>query len=171
MAEFLSIKQVAEYLGVSIRTIYRLLKKGQLPATRIGWQWRIDKDVLDFYVRSRAYFVADTAISHLFFQPEVLAQYRKDPKYYVQESAYHGRLGLKQEHYDVHTLKSVKWSMKPEMQHKVERSLGIFHELKFWKVKLKDGSLVIVLDPRTYEILPPAEKGKWQSYQIVNPTI
>jgi len=37
---YLNIKQVAEYLGVSEKTVYRLLDKEEIPAVKVGRQWR-----------------------------------------------------------------------------------------------------------------------------------
>jgi len=43
----------AKYLGFHLVTIYRLLKKGEVPATKIGGQWRFKKDVLDAWLTDR----------------------------------------------------------------------------------------------------------------------
>jgi excisionase family DNA binding protein len=42
-----------QYLGFHLVTIYRLLKKQEIPATKIGGQWRFKKDVLDAWLMSR----------------------------------------------------------------------------------------------------------------------
>ena len=46
-------KEAAKYLGFHLVTIYRLLKKQQIPATKIGGQWRFKKDVLDSWLTDR----------------------------------------------------------------------------------------------------------------------
>ena len=38
---------VVAYLNVTPRTIYRLIRTGELPAIRIGHQWRIRQSDLD----------------------------------------------------------------------------------------------------------------------------
>ena len=43
----LTTQEAAEYLRVSRATILRCCKAGQLPAMRIGRQWRIDMDQLE----------------------------------------------------------------------------------------------------------------------------
>jgi excisionase family DNA binding protein len=43
----LTVREVASYLRVHSSTIYRLLKKGQLPAFRIGSDWRFMVDQID----------------------------------------------------------------------------------------------------------------------------
>jgi nitrogen PTS system EIIA component len=45
--DLLSPKQLAEYLQLSQRTIYRLLERGDLPAVRVGGQWRFRKAAVD----------------------------------------------------------------------------------------------------------------------------
>jgi excisionase family DNA binding protein len=43
---FLNIRETAAYLCVHRNTIYRLIKRGGLPARQIGGDWRIHKDDL-----------------------------------------------------------------------------------------------------------------------------
>jgi excisionase family DNA binding protein len=40
MNDILTVKEVAQYLKVNERTIYRLAKKGEIPAFRVGSSWR-----------------------------------------------------------------------------------------------------------------------------------
>jgi len=49
--EILTLQQAAEMLQISERTIQRMLKKGELPGTQIGGQWRFDRDQLRALVR------------------------------------------------------------------------------------------------------------------------
>jgi len=49
----LSVKEVARYLAVTERTVYRLLKKNALPSFRVGGLWRFKRDILDDWVKSR----------------------------------------------------------------------------------------------------------------------
>jgi len=43
-------REAARYLGVTIITLYRLTKKGELPGFKIGGQWRFKKDLLDAWI-------------------------------------------------------------------------------------------------------------------------
>jgi PTS system nitrogen regulatory IIA component len=45
--DLLSPKQLAEYLQLSQRTIYRLLERGDLPAVKVGGQWRFRRTAVD----------------------------------------------------------------------------------------------------------------------------
>lgn len=49
--EILTLQQAAEMLQISERTIQRMLKKGEIPGTQIGGQWRFDRDQLRALVR------------------------------------------------------------------------------------------------------------------------
>lgn len=51
--QIMTPKEAAKYLGFHLVTIYRLLKKGEVPATKIGGQWRFKKDILDEWLMSR----------------------------------------------------------------------------------------------------------------------
>ncbi len=37
---FLTTEEVLAYLKVNLRTVYRLIKAGKIPAVRVGRQWR-----------------------------------------------------------------------------------------------------------------------------------
>jgi PTS system nitrogen regulatory IIA component len=45
--DLLNPKQLAEYLQLSSRTVYRLLERGEIPAARVGGQWRFRKAAVD----------------------------------------------------------------------------------------------------------------------------
>ncbi len=47
---FLTTTEVIEYLQVNLRTVYRLLKAGKLPAVRVGRQWRFRKADVDAWL-------------------------------------------------------------------------------------------------------------------------
>jgi excisionase family DNA binding protein len=51
--QIMTPKEAAKYLGFHLVTIYRLLKKSEIPATKIGGQWRFKKDILDEWLTSR----------------------------------------------------------------------------------------------------------------------
>ena len=52
---FLTTDEVLGYLKTTPRTIYRLIRTGELPAIRIGRQWRFRRSDLDGWLdRQRA---------------------------------------------------------------------------------------------------------------------
>jgi excisionase family DNA binding protein len=53
MAAVLTVHELCEYLKVHQSTIYRLLKKGQLPAFRIGSDWRFNVEDVERWLAER----------------------------------------------------------------------------------------------------------------------
>lgn len=49
--EILTLQQTAELLQVSERTVHRMAKRGELPGSQVGGQWRFDRDRLKEMVR------------------------------------------------------------------------------------------------------------------------
>lgn len=45
-------KELGTYLGVHEMTVYRWLKKGIVPGTRIGGRWKISKELIDRWLNS-----------------------------------------------------------------------------------------------------------------------
>jgi excisionase family DNA binding protein len=50
---FLTTEEVLEYLQVNLRTVYRLIKGGKIPAVRVGRQWRFRKRDIDAWLDSQ----------------------------------------------------------------------------------------------------------------------
>lgn len=49
---FLQLADVAEILNISVAQTYALVRKGELPAIKIGGrgQWRVERDKLEAYI-------------------------------------------------------------------------------------------------------------------------
>ena len=47
----MNVHDVAEYLRLSEAEVYKLARKGSLPALRLGKLWRFRKDLLDDWIR------------------------------------------------------------------------------------------------------------------------
>ena len=47
MANVLTLEEVARYLRVHPSTLYRMLKKGQIPAFKVGSDWRFNLESID----------------------------------------------------------------------------------------------------------------------------
>ena len=54
MAELITLEEVADYLRVTKKTIYRLLEKHQIPSTKVGHQYRFDKRDVDDWLRQNS---------------------------------------------------------------------------------------------------------------------
>jgi excisionase family DNA binding protein len=49
MLSVLTLEEVADYLRVHPSTIYRLAKKNQIPAFKIGSDWRFNRESIDVW--------------------------------------------------------------------------------------------------------------------------
>ena len=54
MAKLMTVGEVADYLRVTEKTIYRLLERGRIPATKVGRQWRFDTSAIDKWLRKNS---------------------------------------------------------------------------------------------------------------------
>lgn len=72
--EMLSLQQVAAYLQVTTKTIYRMIKAGKLPARRVGGQWRFRRVDLDSWFDAELPRLSSrtvASVSHAVFPGEV----------------------------------------------------------------------------------------------------
>ncbi len=53
MNELLTVAEVAELLRVSTMTVYRLIRTGELPAVRVGRNYRVRRADLDLYLQEK----------------------------------------------------------------------------------------------------------------------
>jgi len=56
--EVMTPKELAEYLRVHVRTIYRLAKSGQIPSLKVGGSWRFKKENVDSWLSETKYSVS-----------------------------------------------------------------------------------------------------------------
>ena len=53
MDEILTLKEAARMLRIHFTTAYRLVKAGQLPAFRVGSDWRLSRQQLETWMKER----------------------------------------------------------------------------------------------------------------------
>lgn len=58
--EILTIKQVADYLKVTERTIYRLAAAKKMPAFKVGGTWRFSRTDIECWIKQQSIDVLDT---------------------------------------------------------------------------------------------------------------
>ena len=59
--EIFTLREVADYLKVTERTIYRLLSERQMPAFKVGGTWRFRRAELDMWITERSVAEAEPA--------------------------------------------------------------------------------------------------------------
>ena len=49
----MSVRDVAEYLNVDEKTVYRLLKRGELPAFKVSGTWRFKQEDIEEWIEQQ----------------------------------------------------------------------------------------------------------------------
>ncbi len=57
----MTVGEVATYLAINGRTVYRLIKEGRLPAYRVGGQWRFKVEMIDAWMQRSDLFEGTSA--------------------------------------------------------------------------------------------------------------
>ena len=52
-SDLMTTKELSQYLQLDRMTIYKLLKSGDIPANRVGHQWRFFRSDIDDWIRSK----------------------------------------------------------------------------------------------------------------------
>lgn len=55
MTDIVTIKEVATYLKINEKTIYKLAKEKRIPAFKIGGNWRFKKTAIDEWIKKNMY--------------------------------------------------------------------------------------------------------------------
>jgi len=50
----MTIEQLAEYLQIGRRSLYKLARKGEIPAKKILNKWRFDRHQIDAWIREQS---------------------------------------------------------------------------------------------------------------------
>lgn len=53
MKDVMSIKDLAEYIGLSRSKIYQLIRQKKIPASKIGRQYKFSKEVVDAWLKEK----------------------------------------------------------------------------------------------------------------------
>ena len=54
LSHLLTVEEAAEQLRIHPSTVYRLARRGQLPAVKVGNQWRLDSANLEDWLRANS---------------------------------------------------------------------------------------------------------------------
>jgi excisionase family DNA binding protein len=153
----MSLSDITKLLGVNRQTIYRLIKEGRLPATKVGGVWRFVRTEVSRYLLDKKYKYGTDGIRGIFFYSGVLSKYHKKQEiYYVNESAYDGFVGDRQNYHDYKTLRSLN---------AIKKGDRFFAELHYRKIAVK-GGFIIALTPEQYANLPGDEYVHWSGLRV-----
>jgi excisionase family DNA binding protein len=51
--KWLRLEELAEYLKLGRTKLYQMAQEGELPASKVGSQWRFDREEIDDWVRAQ----------------------------------------------------------------------------------------------------------------------
>ncbi len=51
--KWLTIEELAEYLKMGRTKLYRMAQDGELPASKVGNQWRFDREEIDQWMKNQ----------------------------------------------------------------------------------------------------------------------
>lgn len=51
--QILTVKQVADYLRVNERTVYRMATAGKIPAFKVGASWRFKQTEIELWIKDQ----------------------------------------------------------------------------------------------------------------------
>lgn len=51
--KWLTVQEVADYLKLSMSSVYKFTQQGKVPVSRIGNQWRFDREEIDAWVKTQ----------------------------------------------------------------------------------------------------------------------
>jgi excisionase family DNA binding protein len=57
--EILTTKEVAEYLNIHPFTVNKYAREGNIPAFKIGMDWRFHKKYIDKWIREKSEYIAN----------------------------------------------------------------------------------------------------------------
>ena len=57
----MTVQDVAEYLNVDPKTVYRMVNRGDLPGFKVGGSWRFKKEDLDNWIAAQKEAAAKSA--------------------------------------------------------------------------------------------------------------
>ncbi len=52
--KLMTVKEVADYLRLDEHTVYRMARKGEIPAYKVARQWRFKKNALEKWLESQS---------------------------------------------------------------------------------------------------------------------
>lgn len=104
MSDILTAQELSAYLKITTTTIYKLAQQGEIPAFKIGSEWRFKKELVDRWLENGAGH-APRKVLIVDDEPAICELYKRalDPKKYLVDSVASGAAALQvasQNNYD-----------------------------------------------------------------------
>jgi len=62
MDSIMTVKEAAQYLKLNYLTVYKLLQRGKIPASKVGGNWRFKKEILDEWLVTQSSTAGGTVL-------------------------------------------------------------------------------------------------------------
>jgi PTS system nitrogen regulatory IIA component len=70
--EVMNLKELSEYLKLSEKTLIRMAKRGEIPVTKIGHQWRFMRTLIDDWLVSKMWHPVKPALTRMLENQEII---------------------------------------------------------------------------------------------------
>ena len=149
----MSVKEVADYLGISRLTLYRLISAGELSGFKIGGVWRFKEENIEDYLARTRTPDKGTRYRGRLFDTTLLVRYYQDPKkYQITKKGIHQWLSLYEEYLT-------------GLTEEEQRRQG-FEPVKYQRICLEHGRTAAVVTPGYFDRLSEEEKEWWVKWEI-----
>jgi len=147
----MSAKEVADYLGISRLTLYRLISAGQLSGFKIGGVWRFKEENIEAYLEQSFTSYKGTRYRGRIFEAALLVRYYQGPKkYQITKKGIHYWLSLREEY--------LAGLSEEERRHQG------FEPVKYQRIRIAQGLMALVM-PRYFDRLSEEEKEWWVKFE------
>ncbi|MFV2056287.1 MAG: helix-turn-helix domain-containing protein [Thiohalomonadales bacterium] len=51
--KWLTLEELSDYVKISLSKLYKMARNGDIPASRIGVQWRFDREEIDHWMKAQ----------------------------------------------------------------------------------------------------------------------
>ena len=148
-----SPKEVADYLGITRLTVYRMISTGQLSGFKIGGVWRFKKEEIEAYLERSRTSSKGTRYTGRIFDAVLLVRYYQTPKkHQITKKGIYYWLSLREEYL-------------AGLTGEEERRQG-FKPVKYQRIHLEHGVTAALVTPRYFDRLPEEEKEWWLKWEI-----
>lgn len=148
----MSVKGVAEFLGVSRKTVYRLIAQGELSGFKVGGVLRFRQVDIDAYLEQTRTKLRTPYYGRVFYD-WVLTPYHQAPRKYL--------IVKRGPSYWFSLTEPYLKGLSP-----ADRAREEFKPVKYRKIRSPKGENIIVVSPGYFNRLTPALQKEWLRFEI-----
>lgn len=173
---FLSVREVADYLDIDYKTVYRLVRKGEIPAVKVGGVYRVRRTELESYLErqtvSGGAAESDSKVEKVFADAEdrEVKLLPGTARKVAMESAFFARLesNIRAAKQIVHPVTGKKFKPQNPLATRKERLL--FEETQLLKLLTEDRSEQRSLRATPAHLRAELPRNMQRTYALLQPT-